>query len=87
MNTIQQTYKQDISERFAYAMRIIIAERKNGCKNASQFSEMIGEHAQNISKINNGQRSPTLEQVARICNTFNLSPAWLILGKGNIYNQ
>lgn len=44
MATVQKTYKQDISSRFAYAMRIIIAERKNGCKNAAQFSEMIGEH-------------------------------------------
>ncbi|MGE9312830.1 hypothetical protein ACLOAU_14375 [Niabella sp. CJ426] len=83
-------YREEIRSRFLMAVRMILAARVNGVKTISQLAPMIGSLQQNISQMENSApgegRFPTLEQVARICKTFNFSAEWMMLGKGNMEN-
>lgn len=72
-----QTYKDDIRDRFVKAMKSILFARINECKIVSQFAKSIGEYQQNISKIEKGERYPTLDHIARLCDVFNYSAEWL----------
>lgn len=51
-------------------------------KTRSEFARSVGEHQQNLAAMENGSRSPTLEQVARACDIYGYSPTWLILNRG-----
>jgi transcriptional regulator with XRE-family HTH domain len=82
--TVHTDYKEKVTLRFLEAMRRILMARVKGCKTVSQFAAFIGEHPQNISKMENGTRFPTIDQVCRLCEVFGYSPNWLLLGKGNM---
>jgi transcriptional regulator with XRE-family HTH domain len=77
-------YRDEVSKRFLNAMRQIISERKQGCKTITQFAKMIGEHQQNISKMEKGERFPTIDQICRLCLIFDISPTWILLGEGEM---
>lgn len=51
-------------------------------KSRTEFARSVGEHQQNLAAMENGTRSPTLEQVARACDLYGYSPTWLILNRG-----
>lgn len=65
-------------------MRHIIMVRLNGIKNATQFAHSIGEHPQNISKFENGDRFPTVDQICRLCLIYSISPSWVLLNQGEM---
>jgi transcriptional regulator with XRE-family HTH domain len=77
-------YRDKVTTRFLHAMRQIISERKQGCKTITQFAKLIGEHQQNISKMEKGERFPTIDQVCRLCLLFDISPTWILLGEGEM---
>lgn len=79
-----KTYREGIGHRFIICMRQIIAERKNDCRTIKDFAGMVGEFPQNITKIERGERFPTLDQVARLCELFGFAPAWVLLGEGEM---
>lgn len=51
-------------------------------KHKTEFAETIGEHQQNMTKLENGERRPTLDQIGKACETYGYSPTWLVLGIG-----
>lgn len=79
---VVQTKK--VTKRFLKVMRLAIAERWNNVTNISEFTQLIGEYYQNISKMEAGTRYPTLEVVCITCLKFDISPAWLLLGHGEM---
>lgn len=75
-----KTEAKDITNRFLQLMNEVI---KDGlCKNRGEFAKAIGEYAQNLGKMEQHERSPTLVQVANACQHFEYSPTWLVLGVG-----
>jgi len=82
--SINKDYKETVTLRFLEAMRRVLMARKEGCKTMKQFAEFVGEHQQNISKMERGERMPTVEQICRLCEVFGFSPAWVLLGRGNM---
>ena len=78
-------YKEDIRGRFLAAMRHIISKRMKDCSTVKDFASRIGEYAQNISKMENGERFPTLDHIGSICDVFGISPNWLILNNGDMF--
>lgn len=82
--SIHKDYKEAITIRFLTCMRQVLMVRMKGCRTMKDFADFVGEHQQNLSKMEKGERSPTLDQTARLCEIFGFSPAWVILGKGNM---
>lgn len=56
-------------------------------KNQKEFCKLSGYKEANLSKIMNGERQAPLMLVHYLCFAFNLSPQWLILGKGKMFSQ
>lgn len=53
-----------------------------------EFSSIIGVDNSQLSKIERGELSPTINQVLEICSKFNVSTDYLLIGKGSmILNQ
>lgn len=75
-----KTYKEDVRKRFLHEMRLIIAERRNKINSITAFANAVGEYQQNISKMEQGERYPTIDLLCRMCETFNVSPGKLLLG-------
>lgn len=76
----KEEYTQAITQRFLMLKDEVI--RDGLCKNAAEFAERVGEHAQNFSKMEKGTRSPTLEHIYRACTEFGYSANWVILNYG-----
>ncbi|WP_346236703.1 hypothetical protein ABDK00_014270 [Niabella insulamsoli] len=77
-------YRQEIRSRFLEAIRTIIKDRAHGIKTVAELAPKIGAFQQNISLMEKGDRYPTLEQVAKLCETFEFSTEWIMLGKGQL---
>lgn len=73
-------YSPEITQRFLLICDEVV--RDGQVKNKSIFADSIGEHQQNLSKMDGKGRTPTLDQIARVCELFGYSPTWLILGVG-----
>ncbi len=71
-----------VTGRFLEAMRDIISKNVNGVTNRRLFGERIGEYQQNFSKMERGERSPTIESLCKLCTEFGYSAEWLLLGLG-----
>lgn len=80
-------YRDKITARFLQAKNQIIALRIHGIRNDSQFAESIGEYQQNISKMEKGDRYPTLDAIGNLITIYNVSPNWLILGTGPMFDK
>lgn len=86
MPSIHKSYREGIKLRFLEAIRRILMSRVKGVRTVTQLAPMIGAMQQNISQMEHSDRYPTLDQIARLCEIFNYSPEWIILGKGNMEN-
>lgn len=73
-------YTPAITKRFLLIMDEAI--RDGHTENRTTFAKSVGEHQQNLTAMQNGSRSPTLEQIATACKMYGYSPTWLILGTG-----
>lgn len=54
----------------------------------AQFAEAIGINRSGISHLLSGRNNPSFEFIQKVMTVFpNLSPEWLILGKGKAYKD
>lgn len=53
----------------------------------SAFARRLGITAAGISKIENGNRSLTVQMLLMICKEFNINENWLRYGEGEIFKQ
>lgn len=83
-----------ITERFVKAMNTIIAKskiEKGDVSTLRDFGRKIGLDSTNFSKIKGhaGQdaqvRGVNVKLIEAICSEFDVSPNWLILGKGEMF--
>jgi hypothetical protein len=74
-------YTPAITTRFLLIMDETI--RDGHTENRTTFAKSVGEHQQNLPAMENGTRSPTLEQIATACRMYGYSPTWLIFGTGD----
>jgi len=79
-------FSRQVTQRFLQAMKQVIALEKEGITTRSEFAVIIGEYGQNISKMEQGSRYPTLESICRICTIFKVNPEWVLLGEGDMWN-
>ena len=55
---------------------------------ASEFAKKIGRQRSSVSHILSGRNNPSLEVVQEVLIAFNnLSPEWLLFGKGSMYKK
>lgn len=82
-------YSQEITKRFLKAMDAIISDRENGKVTARDFGETVGMAGSNITRLRDADagHSVTVEAIAKICLNYDISPSWLILGDGEMYDQ
>lgn len=67
--------------------RLLALMRAEGL-NAKTFAEQVGISAATMSNIVNGRNNPSLEVMQKVLNRFRtLSPQWLILGIGPMYDE
>ena len=72
--------KKAITARFLLICEEVMKE--GVCKTKKEFAAAVGEHAQNFTLMEKGQRAPTLEHIAKACDHYGYSPTWVILGRG-----
>jgi hypothetical protein len=73
-------YSTDITNRLLQMRDEVV--RDGLAKHRTEFAETIGEHQQNMTKMENGTRRPTLDQIGTACEVYGYSPTWLVLGIG-----
>lgn len=87
MVTMPTRHRDLITKRFLMAKNQVIALRIDGIRNDTQFAQSIGEYQQNLSKMENGERYPTLDMIGNLCRVYRVSPTWLILGTGKMFEN
>lgn len=83
---IDRKHSLQVSKRFIKAMRQIIADQVRDINSKSAFATEVGEYQQNIAKIEQGIRYPTIDMIVITCQKFKVNPAWLLLGQGEMFN-
>ena len=73
-------YSREITQRFLLIRDEVI--QLGLCRTASEFAKAIGEYPQNFSRMEKGNRSPTLDHIARACELFNYNANWVMLNVG-----
>lgn len=69
-----------ITQRFLLLMDEVLS---NGLtKSKETFAATVGLDAQNLSPMQRGERSPTVNQCAAACLAFGYSANWLLLNTG-----
>jgi len=81
----KKKHAQLVAGRFVKAMKQIIANEIKDVTNRSQFAEKVGEYKQNISKIESGERYPTIETICTMCLVFGVDPGWILLERGEMF--
>lgn len=70
-----------ITERYLQIMTEAIQEGLANSK--TDFARRVGEHQQNLSTIEKGGRTPTIDQLVNACVEFGYSANWLLLNTGD----
>lgn len=73
--------KDEITARFARAVIAVIATGQ--CPNKAALADSLGVKPAKFSEILNGRMKVGLDMVARMCDLYNVSPDWLLMGRGN----
>ena len=68
-----------ISKRFAEIVEIL--NSRGVIKSVSQLADTLDTHKQSLNEIVKGKRNLTLELASRICETFSVNPAYLLMGQ------
>jgi transcriptional regulator with XRE-family HTH domain len=84
-NINNKKHSEEVTARFVKAMDHVIARRLDGVDSRHAFAKKIGEYPQNFSKMEQGTRYPTLDQVHLICKLFDVDALWLLLGIGEMF--
>ena len=76
-----------ITNRFFFAVDTMIQQGR--IKSLRQITEMYGLNYGNIHTIKKKPEGYILkpELIARLCTDFDISPSWILLGKGNMFNN
>ena len=53
----------------------------------AEFSSKLGLHKNTLGRYERGESSPDSEVCAKVCSVFGVSPTWLLLGIGEIYES
>ncbi|WP_285822157.1 MULTISPECIES: helix-turn-helix domain-containing protein [Bacteroidales] len=73
--------KDEITARFSMAVTAIIAIGQ--CPNKATLADSLGVKPAKFSEILNGRMKVGLDMVARMCDLYNVSPDWLLMGRSN----
>ena len=75
-----------ITNRFFFAIDTMIKQGR--IKSLRQITEMYGINYGNTYTIKKKPEGYILkpELIARLCLDFDISPSWILLGKGNMFN-
>lgn len=76
-----------ITNRFFFAIDTMIQQGR--IKSLRQITEMYGLNYGNTYTIKKKPEEYILkpELIARLCTDFNISPSWILLGKGNMFKM
>ena len=76
-------YSIEITSRFILAMDKVMNQEK---VTASDFGKTVGITGSNLSRLrtSNGTYNVTIEAIGRLCDHYDISPYWLITGKGDM---
>jgi hypothetical protein len=77
---MKKQHTKNITHRFLQICAEVIQE--GHVNNRKEFAESVGEHQQNLSRMDKGTRSPTLEQIATACLKYGYSANWVMLNMG-----
>lgn len=81
----KKQFSKKITGRFLEAVDTIISNRKNGRITLNIIGDIIGMSASNIARLRTSENNiVTVEAIGRLCKHYNISPAWIILGKGEM---
>lgn len=88
MKQVQENYdhltREAITKRFMRAVALVKSENRRDCKNDTQVAKAIGMSQQNMSKYAKGSQHATVEQIARFCEYFSVSDAFILRGEGSL---
>lgn len=71
------THKQTATQNFLIIMSEVI--NQGLVRNKTEFAKKVGEHQQNIIKMEKGTRAPTIDQLATACKLWGYNLNWVIL--------
>lgn len=71
------THKQTATQNFLIIMAEVISQGL--VKNKTEFAKRVGEHQQNITKMEAGTRSPTIDQLAAVCKLWGYNMNWIVM--------
>lgn len=77
-------YRIDVTKRYLRVLEYVKNNQINGITNGGQFLESVGEVQQNRTKLENGTRYPTINQLVATSKIYNVSMNWLMLGEGKM---
>jgi len=85
-STSRKELTQAVTSRALEFMRFVIMHRdRYGISSRKAFAEAIGMSQPALYNVENSpEKNFTVEQLASICKVFGLSPAWLLLGEGEM---
>ncbi|MGQ0739752.1 MAG: hypothetical protein ACT4OJ_11875 [Bacteroidota bacterium] len=81
MSKGKQPYKEIARVNFLQLMDEVL--RSGACKNRQAFAKSVGEYLPNISMMEKGGRTPTIEQVAMACELYGYSMNWVVMNIGD----
>jgi DNA-binding XRE family transcriptional regulator len=84
MNPDNLTVKE-ISDRFVEVIDKLTTGRNKITKKV--FAKRIGMANTNLYLIERGERAPSLSQIALSIKEYNVNPAWLFTGEGEMFRQ
>lgn len=74
------TPKQTATQNFLVIMGEVISQGL--VKNKTEFAKKVGEHQQNITKMETGSRAPTIDQLAAASKLWGYNMNWIVLNTG-----
>jgi transcriptional regulator with XRE-family HTH domain len=60
-------------------------EKERAFKTKTEFSEKLGTFPHIVNEILAGKRSPTVRMISLMAEVYQVSPTYLVIGKGSIY--
>ncbi|MBR3647087.1 MAG: helix-turn-helix transcriptional regulator [Paludibacteraceae bacterium] len=77
--------RKDIDSRFLRAYRLLYADEKVSYK--KDFCEAVGLLPQNLSMMERGTLSCTVDNIYRLATNYGVSLNWLFFGEGDFYGH
>jgi transcriptional regulator with XRE-family HTH domain len=84
---MSKQHSDAVRSRFLQAKTHILSNQLSGVKTLSQFADKVGEYSQNFSKMERGERYPTIDSICMLCLEFGISTSWLLLDIGDMLGR